>query len=100
MSWDPWRSYRNSLDSYEHSLARLSYPSALAPTLPGSHSNDLESMLREALGSRPPEGAIRAGAEKTLLHAAAIAPPHGYALLDPVPIPEFPEVPLQPSAAD
>ncbi|MGW1424643.1 restriction endonuclease [Bradyrhizobium manausense] len=89
MSRDPWRQYGYRLDSYEGSLKRLTYAGALKPQ---DQSDDLGFFT---VRSHP--SALSLASASSILYESSLGPPHGYALLDPIPVPEFPKAPERPA---
>jgi restriction system protein len=84
---DPLKSFGYSLDRYESSLELLSYAGALKAPVP--------DWRQQFVLSNFPQGAIAGGVTKFTTNA--VGPPHGFELLRPVPIPEFPKFPPRPS---
>lgn len=85
---NPWKSFRYNLDSYKSSLETLEYPGAFKPPSPDWRTQfDFRNM---------PKGTVTTAG---LLYESAIGPPHGFDLLQPIPVPEFPKFPQRPTEA-
>ncbi|WP_229182378.1 restriction endonuclease [Bradyrhizobium oropedii] len=88
VSRDPWRQYGYRLDSYEGSLKHLTYSGALKP----QEQSDAFGFF----SVRTDPSALSLAEASGILSEQSLGPPHGYALLNPVPIPEFPQAPERP----
>ena len=88
---DPWTEFAKALNSCEGALNSLSYEGALKPPPPISPVQAFFSVYRDL-----PRGTIGLGQIQSLLKGDAVAPPHGVDLLRPLPIPEFPKLPVRP----
>ena len=91
---DPWRDFDRALKSCERDLNNLRYAGALQPPPPDSSIRSFLSVYRDL-----PQGAIALGQTQSLSKGDAVAPPHGFDLLKPLSIPEFPKFPARPEIA-
>ena len=90
---DPWSEFAGALNSCERELNDLRYEGALKPPPPTSSVQAFFSGYRNL-----PRGTIALGQIQLLLKGDAVAPPHGVDLLKPLPIPEFPKLPVRPES--
>jgi restriction system protein len=89
-----WQWYDRDLDAYAKQLSRLEYsPITMRPQGPRISSQGFFT-LTYSDANQP----LVPGDVLSLLSEPAIGPPHGYDLLQPLPIPNFPSFPDRPSA--
>jgi hypothetical protein len=83
---DPWQEFGLALNAYRESLRPLrQYSGAYKPPTDG------KPWYFQAV----PEGALALSDTQSLLSTAAIGPSHGFDLLAPIPLPQFPTFPVQ-----
>ena len=90
MAGDPWHYYSRALDSYADQLGQLDY-AGVAPKLPKPQRRTQGFFTVEYL-----DGPLTSGSIKLLLSENAVGPPHGFELLKPLPLPDFPKFPQSP----
>lgn len=86
---DEWKQFGYSLDRFDSSLKNIKYPGAFEPP---------EADFRTSWNLRDlPNKGITPEQIKDILSETAIAPPHGFQLLDPCAIPKIPDFPAYPT---
>lgn len=89
-----WQWYDRDLDTYANQLSSLEYsPISIKTQGPRTYSQGFFT-LNYSDGNQP----LVPGDILSLLSEPVIGPPHGYDLLQPLPIPHFPKLPDRPSA--
>ena len=86
---DPWGKFLQALELFERDLKALNYVGAFDPREP-PFEHRVDRVLFDHLF--PPSG-ITPENVASLLSARFVGPPHGFDLLQPVPLPEFPKFP-------
>ena len=88
-----WQWYDRDLDAYAKQLSRLEYsPITMRPQGPRISSQGFFT-LTYSDANQP----LVPGDVLSLLSEPAIGPPHGYDLLQPLPVPNFPSFPDAPT---
>jgi restriction system protein len=88
---DPWKKFRYALESFERDLKALNYVGAFEAHEPtGGRFDRLFSDFFPSSGITPENVA-------SLLAARFVGPPHGFDLLQPVPLPDVPKIPARPA---
>jgi hypothetical protein len=82
-------SFRSKLETFENHLARIQYSGAFRPRL-------RVELRKPVFDCRPVDGVTVEGIN-SILSAENIGPPHGFDLLKPIPIPNFPKIPERPT---
>jgi restriction system protein len=91
MTRDPWYYYNRELDRYKSQLDQLNY-SAVAKLR--------EPRLRaQGFYTVNIDGILTLGDIQTILSDSCLGPPHGFDLLEPLQIPDFPRFPQRPEAS-
>jgi restriction system protein len=93
MAQDPWHYYSRALDSYADQLDQLDY-AGVAPTRPKPRRRTEGFFTVEYLDDPLTPESI-----KLLLSENAVGPPHGFELLEPLPLPKFPTFPKPPETS-
>ncbi len=86
--------FASNLGSYERALENLKYASAFKPVPDPTAALLFE--LGEPLGLSKLPSSVTLSSIQSILKGDAVAPPHGVELLNPLPIPKFPNAPLSP----
>jgi hypothetical protein len=93
MAYDPWRYYDRALDDYKTALEQLEY-TGVAPKLP---KPTFRTQGFFTVSDR--DDHLTTGRIKSLLSESALGPPHGFDLLEPLPVPRFPTFPKRPETS-
>ena len=88
-----WQWYDRDLDTYAKQLSGLKY----SPTATKSRDSRTHSQGFFTLNNSDANQPLVPGDILSLLSEPVIGPPHGYDLLQPLPIPDFPKFPDRPS---
>jgi hypothetical protein len=93
MAHDPWYYYSRSLDNYKSQLDQLDYASVVpkAPTA-RLRTQGFFTVLDH-------DDSLTPDSIKLLLCENALGPPHGFDLLKPLPVPNFPTPPDRPETS-
>jgi hypothetical protein len=96
MARDPWYYYSRALDSYAEQLDQLDY-AGVAPKLPKPrrHTDGFFTVLTAG----DVDGPLTPDSIKLLLSENALGDPHGFELLKPLPLPNFPKFPEPPETS-
>jgi restriction system protein len=88
MAHDPWYYYCRNLDNYADALNQLDYAGvAPKPPNPRLRTQGFYTVAED------PDGRLTPESIKLLLSENAVGPPHGFELLKPLPLPNFPRFP-------
>ena len=93
MAHDPWYYYSRALDNYKSQLDQLDYASVV-PKVPTARrrTQGFFTVLDH-------DGRLTPDSIKLLLSENALGPTHGYDLLKPLPVPNFPSPPDRPETS-
>jgi hypothetical protein len=93
MTRDPWYYYSRALDNYKQQLEQLDYS--------GVASNLSKTRLRTQgfYTVSDHDNHLTLGSIKMLLNESTLGPPHGFDLLEPLPLPKFPTFPERPETS-